>query len=118
MKKLVYGTVALVVALSQSPLMAEALNQDTAKAVILQTMEGNHHMGWKIKLENKTDGTFSLTNYTQNRTLNGKWRMDGNKYCNKSNKMRRGREGCFEVFETNNGYDFINTKGKVAFSLK
>jgi len=118
MKKLVLGSVVLALSLGFSGC---AKSQAAVKSAITgKTLKGSHYRGWDIELTNNSDGTFALNNKSQNRVIKGTWRMDGNKYCNKSNgsEMRKGREGCFTVYNDGGKLNFLNNSGALAFSIK
>lgn len=133
MKKLVLGTVALTLVcginLYAKPSLdlmknkgLQPLTADQVKSVISdKTLNGNHYRGWKIELKNDADGTFALDNKTKSKYISGTWRMDGNNYCNKSYRkdMRKGKEGCFSVYNDGIEYHFFKTSnGDIAFSIK
>jgi hypothetical protein len=129
MKKLVLGSISIALAIGFTgctkvaelkengfkPLSTSAIKS----AIIGKTLSGDHHRGWTMTLTNNEDGTFVIKNSKGN-TVNGKWRMNGNKYCNQSNgkEMRKGKEACFPVYNENGIYHFMASNGSPAFSLK
>lgn len=103
-----------------SPMVAsDKLSVDELKtAIIGKTLKGEHHkMGDDFELTNNPDGTFVI--HAGSKTVEGKWRFDGDRYCNQSNKndMRKGREGCHAVSLDNGAYEFSGC-GDYCFKVK